>query len=96
MIAIGRHLQNLGHEVVISVAAPYAALAEQAGLLVEPFVGYRIANPNRWYFVARKDKAEQPKVKKFREWLQTAIAESERNAQQLKEGMMHMGFLVRL
>ena len=42
MIAIGRHLQNLGHEVVISVAAPYAALAEQAGLLVEPVISEEV------------------------------------------------------
>ena len=32
MIAIGRNLKRLGYDVVISVAAPYAQLAEEAGL----------------------------------------------------------------
>ncbi|MBL6725562.1 MAG: hypothetical protein ISQ09_10800 [Rubripirellula sp.] len=38
MVAIGCHLKSLGYEVVISVAAPYASLAESAGLTVEPVI----------------------------------------------------------
>ena len=38
MIAIGRRLKTLGHQVVISVAAPYADLARQAGLEVEAVI----------------------------------------------------------
>ena len=38
MIAIGRNLKRLGYDVVISVAAPYAKLAEEAGLTVEPVI----------------------------------------------------------
>lgn len=53
MIAIGRHLKSLGHEVVISVAAPYADLARQAGLEVEAVISdasfdRAVGNANVW------------------------------------------------
>lgn len=38
MIAIGRRLRQRGHDVVISLAEPYAELAAAAGLEVEPVV----------------------------------------------------------
>ena len=38
MIAIGKALRAAGHDVVISLAEPYAPLAEQAGLTVEPVI----------------------------------------------------------
>lgn len=38
MIAIGRHLRELGHDVVISLAEPYAEIAEAAGLRAEPVI----------------------------------------------------------
>ncbi len=38
MIAIGRHLRRLGYEVVISLAEPYAELAEASGLIAEPVI----------------------------------------------------------
>lgn len=38
MIAIGRSLHQAGHEVVISLAEPYAAIAEAVGLHVEPVI----------------------------------------------------------
>lgn len=38
MIAIGRHLRGLGYDVIISLAAPYAKLADAAGLHAEPVI----------------------------------------------------------
>ena len=40
MIAIGRHLRRLGYEVVISLAEPYAELADAAGLQAEPVISH--------------------------------------------------------
>lgn len=39
MIAIGRRLREDGHQVVISLAEPYAEVAEDAGLEVEVLIG---------------------------------------------------------
>ncbi|NNE00517.1 MAG: hypothetical protein HKN47_24645 [Pirellulaceae bacterium] len=38
MIAIGRELRQRGFEVVISLSEPYAAIAQHAGLTVEPVI----------------------------------------------------------
>ncbi len=38
MIAIGKRLRQLGYDVVISLAEPYAEIAAAAGLEVEPVV----------------------------------------------------------
>ena len=38
MIAIGKHLRHLGYEVVISIAEPYAHLAEEVGLHAETVI----------------------------------------------------------
>ena len=53
MIAIGRRLLEDGHEVVISLAEPYAEVAEQAGLQVESLIGRdkfteMLGDPNVW------------------------------------------------
>ena len=53
MIAIGRRLLEDGHEVVISLAEPYAEVAEQAGLQVESLIGRdkfteTLGDPNVW------------------------------------------------
>ncbi len=38
MVAIGAELRRRGHDVVISLAEPYADIANQAGLIVEPVI----------------------------------------------------------
>lgn len=53
MIAIGAELRRRGHDVVISLAEPYAELAIQAGLDVEPVISRArfdalLANENVW------------------------------------------------
>jgi rhamnosyltransferase subunit B len=53
MIAIGTRLRQAGHDVVISLAQPYAEIAERAGLTVEPVISQQrfteaIGNANVW------------------------------------------------
>ncbi len=53
MIAIGRALKTIGFEVVISLAEPYAEIAQHAGLDVEPVVSsdafhQMVGDPNVW------------------------------------------------
>ena len=53
MIAIGRRLREDGHDVVISLAEPYADVAVDAGLEVEVVIGHQqfteaLGNPNVW------------------------------------------------
>ena len=53
MIAIGRRLREAGHEVVISLAEPYADVAADAGLDVEVVIGHQqfteaLGNPHVW------------------------------------------------
>ncbi|MGI9470890.1 MAG: glycosyltransferase [Rubripirellula sp.] len=53
MIAIGRRLRSLGHEVVISLAEPYADVARDADLQVEAVISREefsqaLGNPNVW------------------------------------------------
>ena len=40
MIAVGKHLRRLGYDVVISLAEPYAKLAEAAGLQAEAVISH--------------------------------------------------------
>jgi len=53
MIAIGRRLRDAGHDVVISLAEPYAEIAVAAGLDVEVVIGRQqfteaLGNPHVW------------------------------------------------
>ena len=53
MIAIGRRLREAGHDVVISLAEPYADVAVDAGLEVEVVIGHQqfteaLGNPHVW------------------------------------------------
>ena len=53
MIAIGRRLRDAGHDVVISLAEPYADVAADAGLEVEVVIGNEqfteaLGNPHVW------------------------------------------------
>ena len=53
MIAIGRRLREAGHDVVISLAEPYAAVAAHAGLDVEVVISREefteaLGNPHVW------------------------------------------------
>ena len=53
MIAIGRRLQESGHQVVISLAEPYAEIAVQAGLEVEVVIAHQefteaLGDPHVW------------------------------------------------
>jgi len=53
MIAIGRRLREAGHDVVISLAEPYAEVAVDAGLEVEVVIGREqfteaLGNPHVW------------------------------------------------
>lgn len=68
--ALSAALQGIG---VALAMQPFVSRELSAGLLVEPFPEQRVANPNKWYFVTRKEKAQQPKIKKFRDWLRTAV-----------------------
>ncbi|MBN8431292.1 transcriptional regulator GcvA [Microbulbifer salipaludis] len=68
--ALSAALQGVG---VALAMQPFVSRELSAGLLVEPFPAHRVDNPNHWYFVTRKDKAQQPKIQKFRDWLQSAI-----------------------
>ncbi|GMG86149.1 transcriptional regulator GcvA [Biformimicrobium ophioploci] len=68
--ALSAAMQGVG---VALAMQPFVSRELSSGLLVEPFPAHRVDNPNRWYFVTRKDKAQQPKIQKFRDWLQSAI-----------------------
>ena len=53
MVAIGRELKQLGFEVVISLAQPYAEVAEDYGLTAEPIIGQdefdrMLSQPSVW------------------------------------------------
>ena len=53
MIAIGRRMREVGHDVVISLAEPYADVAVDAGLEVEVVIGHQqfteaLGNPHVW------------------------------------------------
>ena len=69
--ALSAAMQGVG---VALAMQPFVSGELSAGLLTEPFPKLRVNNPNRWYFVTRKEKAEQEKIQKFRDWLQSAIA----------------------
>ncbi|GAB2525098.1 transcriptional regulator GcvA [Microbulbifer agarilyticus] len=70
--ALSAALQGVG---VALAMQPFVSRELSAGLLVEPFPEERVVNPNKWYFVTRKEKALQPKIKKLRDWLRTTILE---------------------
>ena len=53
MIAIGKRLRSQGHDVVISLAEPYAEIARDAGLQAEPVISDEdfsdaLSNPEVW------------------------------------------------
>jgi len=52
---------------------PYVARDLAAGTLVEPFPGGRLRFDSDWYFVCRKERAAEPKISTFRDWLQQEI-----------------------
>jgi LysR family glycine cleavage system transcriptional activator len=56
---------------------PYISMDLQTNALVEIFPEHRVANPNSWYFVCRKEKSQQKKLEIFREWLLQEIREDQ-------------------
>jgi len=56
---------------------PYISRDLQTNSLVEIFPEHRVANPNKWYLVCRKEKSQQKKLEIFREWLLQEIREDE-------------------
>ena len=54
---------------------PYISTDLQTNALVEIFPEHRVANPNSWYFVCRKEKSQQKKMEIFRAWLLHEIRE---------------------
>ncbi|ARN75401.1 hypothetical protein [Oceanicoccus sagamiensis] len=53
---------------------PYVERDIASGLLMEIFPGQRIKAAGEWYLVCRQDRAEQEKVRIFREWMLAEIA----------------------
>ncbi len=53
---------------------PYVARDLHAGTLVEPFPSQRVRLDRDWYFVCRKARSKEPKIRAFRTWLQDEIA----------------------
>ena len=48
---------------------PYLAKDIRSGLLVEVFPGKRVRHDRDWYLVCRRERAKQPKIAAFRDWL---------------------------
>jgi rhamnosyltransferase subunit B len=72
MIAIGKQLRSRGYDVVISLAEPYAPLAEQAGLRAEPVISHEkfaqaIGNAAVWNPIRGPLQVFQVMVKDFLE-----------------------------
>jgi len=72
--ALSAALQNVG---VALAQQPFVSRELASGLLVELFPGERVINPNKWYFVSRRERGRQQKIQKFRTWLEAAIAQDE-------------------
>lgn len=65
MIAIGRRMREVGHDVVISLAEPYADVAVDAGLEVEVVIGHQqfteaLGNPHVWKPIRGRCKCFEP------------------------------------
>lgn len=68
--ALSAAAQGIG---VALAMQPFVSRELSAGILVEPFPNKRVRNPNQWYFVSRRDKSRQNKIKKFSAWLVAAL-----------------------
>jgi len=76
-------LQFESYDVALSSAAqrmgvalgqqPYMEKDLASGVLIELFPGKRVANPNRWFFVCRKERFALPKIQLLVDWLKTEI-----------------------
>ncbi len=78
MIAIGRRLREAGHEVVISLAEPYADVAADAGLDVEVVIGHQqfteaLGNPHVWKPIRGPLQVFRTVVSEFLEWHRDVI-----------------------
>jgi len=70
-LALFAALQGLG---VALGQQPYVSRELRTGLLVELFPGRRVANPNQWYFVCRKERKDYAKIDALRSWLLAEVA----------------------
>lgn len=70
--ALSAAVQSIG---VALAMQPFVSRELASGLLVDLFKNRRVVNPNKWYFVTRREKAKQKKIQVFREWLVAAIAD---------------------
>jgi LysR family transcriptional regulator, glycine cleavage system transcriptional activator len=70
-LALFAALQGMG---VALGQQPYVSRELRSGLLVELFPGRRVANPNEWYFVCRKERKDYAKIDAVRSWLLAEVA----------------------
>lgn len=73
-LALSGAVQGLG---VALGQQPYVDRDLDSGMLVEMFPGTRVRNPGDWYLVCRKESADQSKIRRFRNWIQSEIAADE-------------------
>jgi len=71
-LALFAALQGMG---VALGQQPYVSRELRSGLLVELFPGQRVANPNEWYFVCRKERKDYRKINAVRRWLLAEVAQ---------------------
>ena len=63
----------------VKAADPLPNEVRATGLLVEIFPGQRVKAAGKWYLVCRKECAKQEKIRLFREWVLTEIANDNDN-----------------
>ena len=68
--ALSASLQDVG---VALAMQPFVSRELSAGLLIDIFPECRVANPNKWYFVSRREPSRQKKIQKFQHWLVNSI-----------------------
>ncbi|HEB27059.1 MAG TPA: hypothetical protein ENI05_04705 [Porticoccus sp.] len=69
--ALSTAMQGLG---VALGMQPYVERDIRSGLLVELFPGKRVKAAGQWYLVCRQERADNEKVKAFRDWMLAEIA----------------------